>query len=135
MSFCYLLKHENSSKFNSKIIKTKFNNSIFLATDEGIFKLDLESSSIPSSLSLTENSFSIFPNPVDNIANLKCELNNTSNIKVTLKNSYGLQVKELFFENIENEISFDISDLPIGLYIVTLSSKDFSASQKMVIMR
>lgn len=76
-----------------------------------------------------------YPNPANNILNIYFNSLNISNTKITILNTFGNKVKEINFNSIENEFKINISELPVGIYIIVLTAKDFSQSQKLVIIR
>ena len=59
---------------------------------------------------------SLYPNPTNNILNLKFESNTTSNLKVEIVTLDGKKVKSISVSNFENK-QVDISNLSQGVYI------------------
>lgn len=78
---------------------------------------------LPANLSLEENviepELTIFPNPVDNLVNLRWD--NMHPAKAEIYSSNGIQVKTMDLSASQNAISFDVKDLPSGLYFIRVS--------------
>lgn len=87
-----------------------------------------------------ENNFSlnIFPNPVKDVFNIKYELKKSSDVKITLLNSLGQQIKILKTENNLNAgthiLSFSTSDLDMGVYLCNFEADKKSVIKKIIIL-
>lgn len=77
----------------------------------------------PSTAGLVENNleFNVYPNPVEDIINIKVE----ENTSVSLFNILGEEVKT--FDIVTGDNQFDISNLPNGVYIVKDKSGNYSS--------
>jgi hypothetical protein len=83
--------------------------------------------------------FDIYPNPVSGIASLSYNLEMPANVKIELYNALGEIVKvisesksmDLGFFN----VSFDVSDLPVGTYYYTLTANGRAITKLMNIIR
>ena len=80
---------------------------------------------------------SVFPNPTENIANLKFELNSTSKIQISICNSLGQNLKtilesELTTGSYTAEINFDNLKFANGLYFVRFTLNGESRSYKVI---
>lgn len=70
---------------------------------------------------------SIYPNPSKGFLNVNTQVP----VDVTISNILGQQVFEQM--NVDNTTSLDISDLPSGVYMVTLSQKEESVTKKLIV--
>jgi hypothetical protein len=84
----------------------------------------------------SENNFSVFPNPVSaqNVTITfisKSELTN-----INLLNTLGQVVKENVYNNLsagENKISFDLKNIPTGIYYLQIKTGEYEGVKKLVI--
>ena len=120
-----------SGDFQSNLLN--FNNGISLTLrssennyDGYITKYSTESSILDENPK--NNSFSVFPNPVQDIATLNCNFQNSDNLKLTITNLVGEKVKEILFINSANN-QVNLTDLSSGVYIFTISGNGFSESK------
>jgi outer membrane protein assembly factor BamB len=70
----------------------------------------------------------LYPNPTDGIVHIKME--NADHIKIRVTEITGRVVKEDFFTG--DEFTMDCSDLPAGIYLLTLEGKDGTKVVKVV---
>ena len=86
--------------------------------------------SIPQNINtLTENKFSIYPNPSSNLIHIKGLDNQASNLDI-----YNFTGQLIYSETInENEHTLDISQFASGMYLLKISNKNFTQSEKLVI--
>lgn len=78
------------------------------------------------------NAFSFFPNPAKDLLHL-CLPDGVSNVEITLTDVQSRVLKTQSIRSPEATIS--VSDLPAGLYLLRLSGKVFSQTQKLLIAR
>ena len=81
-------------------------------------------------LKSTNESFSVYPNPANEILNLRSEIKNGSDaFKISIYNSLGQVIKheDLTFDN--NNAIINTKELPSGVYVLKLSSKLFNSAQ------
>lgn len=75
---------------------------------------------LPANLSLEEHviqpELTVFPNPAENLVNLRWD--NMHPAKAEIYSSNGIQVKTMDLSASQNSISFDVKDLPSGLYFI-----------------
>ena len=65
-----------------------------------------------------EDSFIIYPNPSKGIVQIKSNLNEKSNVVITVFNSMGLLVNTVTLNDTENETnSIDLTNFKKGMYI------------------
>ena len=92
-----------------------------------------------SSKVLTENfSINAYPNPFNPTTVLSYQLSALSFVNLSVYDISGRKVKELvngWQETGLNEVTFDGSGLPSGMYIYRLQAGDFTASGKMILMK
>ncbi len=93
------------------------------AAVEAVFNLSLESNEFSS------EQFYVYPNPVTDQLNFVVSNLIDSNMKLTLVNSLGQVV---FSTVLTSEKTIDVSDLPSGFYLVTLTDGNRSFMQKIV---
>ena len=75
--------------------------------------------------------FKIFPNPANNILNIVSSENQNLNVNI-----YNLLGKNVYSENSITPISkINISDLPNGMYIISVVSENSQISKRIVISR
>lgn len=80
-----------------------------------------------------KNSLKIYPNPAQNNITVKWESNQHENTLVEIKNNLGQTVKRV---SLESGQTIDISQLPGGIYFVSINSKQLNVSpQKLIISR
>ena len=82
---------------------------------------------------IEKNTYSIFPNPASDIITLN--INDESNTDLTLNiyNGISALVKSAILK--QNNRQINIGDLRNGIYIVSIKSKDFTESQRLIIQR
>jgi len=90
--------------------------------------------SIPSVFSLGQN----YPNPFNPSTNITFALPKNGRVTLKVFNTLGQQVATLvdgdYFAG-THEVNFDASSLSSGVYIYTLSSGDFLAAKKMILLK
>ncbi len=83
-----------------------------------------------SNISTNEFEISIYPNPVYNTLNIDTDLKQIS--KISLYNLSGIEVKSASL-NIGIKTTIDVTDIPIGMYIITIHSSKHTYTQKIII--
>ncbi|MBC8048372.1 MAG: T9SS type A sorting domain-containing protein [Fimbriimonadaceae bacterium] len=73
----------------------------------------------------------IYPNPAQNILFTNVTGFISDKLKVDICNIFGENVKTIIIENTD-ELQFDISDLPNGIYTINISDNEKSVSEKFV---
>ncbi len=79
-----------------------------------------------------------YPNPFNPSTTIEFSLPEKSDINLSVYNTLGEKVAELFNGEIAegyHQIKFDASNLSSGTYFYKLTSKDFNAAQKMILMK
>jgi len=90
------------------------------------------SSEVPSGFSLSQN----FPNPFNPTTSIKYYIAKSSNVKIVVYDIMGREIQTLVNKTLKpgtNELSFDGSSLPGGVYFYKISAGDYSATKKMVL--
>ena len=77
------------------------------------------------------NSIIVYPNPASDIINLKIDDSNITELTLNIYNIMGTLVKSEILE--QNNRQINIKNLSSGVYIVTVSSNEFSENIKLVI--
>ena len=90
-------------------------------------------------ISLTDNAISIFPNPVNNVANIHVRIAEAGSLSIVVYNSTGQKISSLAenqsLDAGEHMFEFDASALPGGIYYCVLSSGDQKISKKIVVIK
>lgn len=96
------------------------------STVDGVWKFPI---TIATSVNetLSENNIELFPNPISNQFTVKPS-NNNEPVSVSISNIQGQVLKTIELKDSESII--DISSLNSGVYIIKLSGKNFSKTQK-----
>lgn len=79
-----------------------------------------------NSLESNNKGINIYPNPVNNVLKVNLELSNTAKLDVI--NYLGATVLSSPIDN--DNLSIDVSDLPMGIYIVRVTQGNFVKTQK-----
>jgi photosystem II stability/assembly factor-like uncharacterized protein len=107
---------------------------IWHTTNGGVSFIQSSSSIIPNNFSLLQN----FPNPFNNQTKIKFNISKKSIYVLTVFNSLGMQVEEIFNETINPggyEVIFDSDNLNSGVYFYRLSDFSFSETKKFVLVK
>jgi len=110
-------------------------------TNGGGNDLYIDDINISGPVSLQENEtvfdFFVFPNPVNNIANIQFNLaENKDNIEVGIYDMVGKKIKNLYNGPLSQggqDFSIDVSGLSKGVYFVSIISSDRRVTQKMIV--
>lgn len=89
---------------------------------------------VPSQFSLSQN----YPNPFNPSTVISFSLPETSNISLTIYNSLGELVKELYNGNMDagnHKVEFNASGLSSGIYFYKLTTDNFSSIKKMTLTK
>ncbi len=81
---------------------------------------------------------SAFPNPANDFINIEFFANNDANVNIIITNSIGENVKEFSYSDLQNGINnfnLNLSELPSGVYIISVFSKTYPESHKFTIIR
>lgn len=92
------------------------------------------SSVIPDKFSLSQN----YPNPFNPETSINFSLPKSSDAKLTVYNSLGMQVAELVNEKLsagEYNYKFNASALASGIYFYTIETPDFTSTKKMTLVK
>jgi len=85
---------------------------------------------------LLHSNFSSYPNPFSTTTTISYDLDNPSNVKVSIYNVLGKEVAVLVNEKQNNgnhKVQWDAADFPAGIYFVTLKVGTHSATNKLVL--
>ena len=89
---------------------------------------------IPDKFKLSQN----YPNPFNPNTKIKFELPNIANVKLTVYDILGREVMSLIDSELKPgtyEVTFDGSKLSSGIYFYSLTTKDFSQTKKMLLLK
>jgi hypothetical protein len=118
-----LLTNGNSYTWNKNIIKSYRFSSSSLSLEE-----------INQSLSI-ENLI-LYPNPIEDIANLKFKLFSNSDITISVRDLQGKELMVLQKENLNlghHTLEIPVGEFPSGPVFFTLQNQDFSITKKAMI--
>jgi len=81
--------------------------------------------------------FNFFPNPTNSVIRLKYDNEIKQDVKISLTNCMGAVVREIILDSgkQQSEVELDVSDLPSGLYFVTVRSGGQVQTEKFVVIR
>ncbi len=80
----------------------------------------------------------IFPNPCKNSVSVEFEIGKTEIVTIALYNMLGQSMAIMINQEYrcgQHKLVLDVSQIPVGIYFVTFSTKDFSNSRKLCILR
>ncbi len=80
----------------------------------------------------------VYPNPATDVANVKFDLNNTSNVTITVVDMMGREVATVPTQNMkagEQQISLSTSNMATGIYNVILHTENGVVSQRLSVIR
>ncbi len=78
----------------------------------------------------------IFPNPVENIANIKITLKHTSDIHIRITDLTGKKVKEINYGTVPpgvSNVNLDVAELSAGIYFYTVMTGSQTITGKIVV--
>jgi hypothetical protein len=100
---------------------------------------DLNKGTQPASLAEMDrhrNELLVYPNPVEGQFSISYDLSQSSEVSLKLYDLHGKQVRDLFcdFENSGVKLhSFELGDLPSGIYQLRMEGKDFHRTKKLFV--
>lgn len=89
-------------------------------------------------ISEIKNSISNHPNPFNPVTNIRYSIKESGLVNIKVFDLLGQQIAELINDEMEAgsySISFDASNLPSGIYLYTINSKNFMQTRKMLLMK
>ncbi len=104
------------------------------ATSVNIAVLSVDGSALPIVYELSQN----YPNPFNPVTTIKFSLPEAGQVNMTVFNSVGQVVTELVNQNMDvghHSINFRGDNLPSGVYFYTISSKNFTRTNKMILLK
>jgi len=79
-------------------------------------------------------SFTVFPNPANDKVTISFNMNLNSDASLAIYNSIGGQVKSMALSKLnDQQFTFDISDLPKGIYVMEIINEGSRSLQKLVV--
>jgi len=83
------------------------------------------------------HSLAVFPNPVSNVAELNYNLNKSGDVKITLSNILGQQVRTLdsgIKDAGSNTLKIDLGSMGLqdGVYVINVAAEGMSSQQKII---
>lgn len=89
-------------------------------------------------ISVEENSFEVFPNPVANTSTVSFNLKQSGNVIVELYNSAGKRVMQIAngtFNAGQNKVNLNSNELDNGIYFISIKTADQTMTGKIAIMK
>jgi len=89
---------------------------------------------VPDEFSMSQN----YPNPFNNTSNLKFEIANLGDVKLVVYDVMGREVQTLVNEELQPgtyEVTFDANGLNSGVYFYKLTTGDYTATKRMVLVK
>ena len=90
-------------------------------------------------IALAEDMVSIFPNPANNVAQIRVSIAEAGNLSISVYNNTGQEVSRLaddqHMNSGEHAFEFDASNMPGGVYFCVLSSGEERVTQKIVVIK
>ena len=102
-------------------------------TDGFIYRFDLSSLTINTEELVNNGKFLIYPNPTSDQLTVSFPLLETLDLKIINSLGATVFVKKIESKNSINQI--DVSELPSGIYFITIKAKDFIHSTKLIIQK
>jgi hypothetical protein len=90
--------------------------------------------SVPSEFKIFQN----YPNPFNSMTNIRWQMSNAENAKITIYDVLGREVITLINEKLQvgtYQISFDAGKLASGIYFYKLIAGDFIETKRMVLLK
>lgn len=86
---------------------------------------------------LLENAISIFPNPTNGISQISLQLDNKSDVTISVVDAIGNLISNRLYQNMtgENIYPIDASDLASGVYYIRISTGDKFATKKLIVAK
>ena len=115
----YLLCNENGS------------GSYYLVVEHGNCSVTSNTAEINCTVSTGEteygNSFIVFPNPTDKIVFIEGKSENDNRFTIKLFNMLGVQLQQRTVDAINDQFQtqFDLNNLPVGMYMISISSDKY----------
>ncbi len=117
------------------------NDTLIVAAFDGVYKvydqavgLTEEDRPVPVKFSLQQN----YPNPFNPRTVINYEIDFNTRVKLTVYNALGQQIKKLVDERQtpgKYTVTFDMKDLPAGMYVYRLKTSRGTQSKKMTLVR
>jgi len=89
---------------------------------------------IPKSYSLSQN----YPNPFNPVTTIRFNLPHAGNVRLTVYDALGKEIKLLVNENLQAgiyETDFDAANIPSGVYFYRIESAGYTETKKMVLVK
>jgi photosystem II stability/assembly factor-like uncharacterized protein len=128
-SYSFTDKDLRQGSYSYKLIQIDFDGT---QTESEI--VNIEVSSQPTEYSLSQN----YPNPFNPSTTIEFSIPQSGNVKLVVYNSLGEEVSTLinnYGAAGNHKINFDATGLPSGLYLYKLSTANYSAVKKMIVLK
>jgi uncharacterized protein (TIGR02145 family) len=127
----------NDSTYNSMILS--YNQKGIYSTEKrnglSIRCIQNNANGIKQSDALQVNPLNTYPNLIDDVLNVEYVLNEKENIRVSLINMEGKEIK-VFGQETQNKgfkrIHLDFTEIPAGMYVLKVSGEAFNAHSKII---
>lgn len=110
------------------------NGAIIKTQTGGITNIKLINSNVPKEFKLDQN----YPNPFNPVTNVKFSIINSGDVKIVVYDIMGREVQTLVSEKLKPgtyETTFDGSILTSGVYFYKMTTKDYSETKRMLLIK
>lgn len=101
--------------------------------DPGLSYIDGPMTTVQDIENPNENKWAIYPNPSSSYLNLDFKMPPSPSTQISIYNTQGQQIR--FYTNVDQFNSWDISDLPNGIYYVHTQSDNYQKSKKLIVLK
>ncbi len=85
---------------------------------------------------LKKLNFNVQPNPANNLVNLTWDLQTAgASVQCKILSLEGQEFREINDLNLAGKLEIDVTDLPAGVYLISLQSAELFGTQKLIIVR
>jgi uncharacterized protein (TIGR02145 family) len=131
------LTEVNSNNYNSMVLSNSQKGISTIEKRNGLSIRCIQNNAngIKQSDALRVKPMNTYPNLIDDVLNVEYVLNEKENIRVSLINMEGKEIK-VFGEEIQSKgfkrIHLDFTDIPSGMYVLKVSGEVFNAHSKII---
>jgi hypothetical protein len=127
--YSYIDKNLGSGNYSYKLVQVDFDGA---RTESQVVSVEIDSK--PTEYALKQN----YPNPFNPSTRIEYSISNDGNVKLTVFNMLGEEIKTLVNEyqtSGDYKINFDASALPSGIYYYRIETGKFNSVKKMVVLK
>ncbi len=120
--------------FGGGIVNASLANGKNIVIDKTVDRLNIELVELPDKFEVSQN----YPNPFNPSTTIKFSLPEASNVKIILYDILGNKIADIadkHFDAGTNQIEFDASKYPSGIYIYRFQANSYESIKKMIILK